>query len=306
MPLDLSYGEICAKFDRLISDGVIIYQPSDATLVTDHGMVFCFHMVHALKDKPQADDTPLVTRPDPAHAVQSQPLSFGPGSDLANDHPDMCITTVNGTHYLVINKFPVFRPMLLLLTVDSYRRQHEPLGREDLQAAWDALGVMTDEYYVFFNCTVVAGSSRAHKHLQVVPAPGAHGAYAEGFSFFPDCDAGPDAGAPPFVHFLQRFQALPDGCVRSGDQLLEIYSRLLLQAREALNVQPDEVCPHNFVLTKRWMLVVPRRAKESHGLTANSAGMVGSVYLWTREQLDSWKAIGPARILAGLGLPRTP
>lgn len=266
-------------------------------------------MVYALKDKPLAGDTPLVRRsaPPAENGVAAPPVSFGPGSDLVNDHPDMCITTVNGTHYLVINKFPVFRPMLLLLTVDSYRRQYEPLGCEDLEAGWDVLCGLREEHYVFYNCSVLAGSSREHKHLQAIPAPGSHDEYAEGFKFFPDYDdADFAARGPPFVHFLQRFHELPGGCVESGAQLLEIYLRLLRQTREVLGVHAGEVCPHNFVLTKRWMLVIPRRAKEFHGLTANSAGMLGSVYLWTQDQLEAWKEVGPAKALAGLGVPREP
>lgn len=38
MPLDLSYDEICAKFDRLISHGIINYQPNKPILVVDGGM----------------------------------------------------------------------------------------------------------------------------------------------------------------------------------------------------------------------------------------------------------------------------
>lgn len=261
-------------------------------------------MVDALKDKPQADDPIAQKNNSTDNTVHTQCESFGPGSDLVNDHPDMCITTVNNTHHFVINKFPVFRPMLLLLTVDSYRRQYEPLDREDLEAAWDTISGMEEEHYVFFNCSVTAGSSREHKHLQVIPAPGSHDGYPEGFKYFPDYDVNTEKVTPSFVYFLQRFRELPGGFVKGGEQLLDIYFQLLRQTREALGLQAGNVCPHNFVLTKRWMLVVPRRAKVSYGLTANSAGMVGSVYLWTRDQLDTWTAVGPGKVVAGLGLPQ--
>lgn len=231
-------------------------------------------------------------------------MSFGLGSDIANDHPDICITTVNETHYLIINKFPVFRPMLLLLTVDSYRRQHEPLVLEDIEAAWSTICELKEEHYVFFNCTVIAGSSREHKHLQVVPAPGKREGYDEGFKLFPDDDTVPQTG-PSFVHFLQRFEDLPEGCVKNGEHLLDIYQRLLQQAREALDLLKEDVpCPHNFVFSKRWMIIIPRRAKEFHSITANSASMMGSIYIWNHDQLNAWKEIGPMKVLAGLGLPR--
>lgn len=43
MPLDLSYEEICTKFDRLIADGIIKYQPSKPLLLEDKGMLVCSH-----------------------------------------------------------------------------------------------------------------------------------------------------------------------------------------------------------------------------------------------------------------------
>ncbi|KAJ5514184.1 hypothetical protein N7463_003736 [Penicillium fimorum] len=302
MPLNLSYDEICARFDRLISNGVIDYQPNKPILVVDGGMTFSFHLAESLKTKPQAKDAPE-TKTSLTHVVNTQPVSFGPGSDIANGHPDICITTVNDTHYLVVNKFPVFRPMLLLLTVDSYRRQHEPLVLEDIEAAWSTICGLKDEHYVFFNCTVLAGSSREHKHLQVIPAPGKHEGYDEGFKFFPDDDTAPMTG-PSFVHFLQRFEDLPEG-VKNGEHLLELYQRLLQQARDVLDLRTEDVpCPHNFIFTRRWMMVIPRRAKEFHGITANGAGMMGSVYIWNHDQLDAWKEIGPMKVLAGLGLPK--
>lgn len=58
--------------------------------------------------------------------------------------------------------------MLLLLTVDSCRRQHEPLFLEDLEAPWSTICGLREEHYVFFNCTVLAGSSREHTHLQIL------------------------------------------------------------------------------------------------------------------------------------------
>ncbi|KAJ5163527.1 uncharacterized protein N7500_005357 [Penicillium coprophilum] len=305
--LNLSYDEICARFDRLISNGIINFQPNKPILVVDGGMTppligiqFSFHLVESLKSKPQAKDASEIK--SGLTQVNTQCASFGPGSDIANEHPDICITTVNNTHYLVINKFPVFRPMLLLLTVDSYQRQHEPLVLEDIEAAWSTICGLKDEHYVFFNCTVLAGSSREHKHLQVIPAPGKREGYDEGFKFFPD-DTASKTG-PSFVHFLQRFED-STGCVGNGEHLLEIYQSLLHQARGALGLLTEDVpCPHNFILTRRWMMVIPRRAKEFHGITANSAGMMGSVYIWNHDQLNAWKDIGPMKVLAGLGLPR--
>lgn len=306
MPLDVNYDEICSKFDRLISEGIIKFKPSHPVAINDNGMTFCFNVVESLNDKPQAGDpfksAQLIQKN--ASGADEQLKTFGPGSDLAFDHPDICITKVNDTHWLVINKFPVFRPMLLLLTVDSFRRQHEPLDAEDMEAAWSLLSGLEKEHYVFFNCTVTAGSSRAHKHLQVIPAPGSSEAYSDEFKFFPDYDELPEKDVPSCVYFIERFRDLPNGRIDSSHQLIESYRRLLQQTTEALNIT-EAPYPHNLVLTKRWMVMIPRREKVYEGLTANAPGMVGSVYVQSESDLDKWKQAGPANVLAGLGIPRT-
>ncbi|CAI7631021.1 unnamed protein product [Penicillium manginii] len=303
MPFDISYEEICSKFDRLISNGIIQYQPSHPVLVTDNGMTFCFTVVEALKEKPQAGEAFKSAQSNLGDGTDAQPETFGPGSDLAFDHPDICITRVNETHFLVINKFPVYRPMLLLLTIDSYRRQFELLNAEDIEAAWNLVCGLDVEHFAFFNCTVTAGSSRAHKHLQVIPAPGANDGYADGFRFFPDYDPGPQEGGPSCVYFLQRFEDPPEGQVKTSQQLMETYLRLLQQTREALNIK-DGQCPHNWILTKRWMMIIPRRNRDYKGLSGNAPGMIGSVYVSNQSEFDAWKEAGPQRVLAGLGLPR--
>lgn len=106
------------------------------------------------------------------------------------------------------------------------------------------------------------------------------------------------------MHFLRRLATIPDGQIQDGGVLFRIYVRLLQRAREALGIDSTEdACPHKFILTKRWMMVVPRRTDKFHDLTANAAGMVGSVFLWRQDQLEAWKEIGPMNVLAGRGLP---
>lgn len=193
--------------------------------------------------------------------------------------------------------------MLLLLTMDSYRRQHELLDHEDMEAAWNLLCGLDKEHFAFFNCTTTAGSSRSHKHLHVIPAPGTSDGYSDGFRFFPDYDSGSQTATPSFVYFLQRFEDLPQGLVKNSEQLMEIYLQLIQQTCEALNIDKPPY-PHNLILTKRWMVMIPRQNKEFNGTTANAPGMLGSIYLSNQSQLDVWKKAGPARALAGLGLPR--
>lgn len=240
----------------------------------------------------------------PLGSHTENPKCFGPGSDIVDDHPKILVQTINETHLLVLNKFPIFRPQLMLLTVDSYRRQTEPLTSEDIRAAWAILDGIGRKYYVLFNCTPTAGASRMHKHMQVIPHPMAVNEVEDGFRFFPDLEASTQATEVPFKHFIEHFKGLPNEASSRDEQVFEIYSRLLAQTRAALSISPeDPVCPHNVVLTQDWIILIPRRSKVFHGITANSAGMMGSVWLEKESEYDAWKARGPANVLAALGIP---
>lgn len=96
-----------------------------------------------------------------------------PGSDI--DVSGYEITYVNGTHLLMFNKFCMYRPHLLLLTKDGWRRQYEQLDLQDLQAVWNVLESLNWRYFMFFNCGKDGGCSRLHV------------SYPCDTSYFPDC-----------------------------------------------------------------------------------------------------------------------
>jgi ATP adenylyltransferase len=108
----------------------------------------------------------------PPHEHHHRPQCFGPGSDIAFEDGRLLLAMPSESHLLVFNKFPVFRPQFLLLTVDSYRRQNEFLDTEDLTTAYEmlqSLKVADRDHYAFYNCCREAGSSRDHKHIQIIP-----------------------------------------------------------------------------------------------------------------------------------------
>ena len=77
-------------------------------------------------------------------------------------------------HKLILNKYCVVRPQLVLHTID-FESQDEILNVDDFNAAWLALTSLGDKYMVIFNGGKDAGASLNHKHLQVLPRPGKGG-----------------------------------------------------------------------------------------------------------------------------------
>lgn len=208
------------------------------------------------------------------------------------------MTKVCDTHLLVLNRFCVFRPQYLVLTTDSFKRQTENLDETDLAAARLVLNGLRNEHFIMFNCGGEAGCSRQHKHMQVIPC-------SEGFTLFPDQE-GLNPKDIPFKHYIRRLDQEKDYSTDGkSSSLLEMYENLCKEARvawQASGAAPTTYFPHNMMLTKRWMMVVPRRRAATQGASANAAGMMGMVWVTNAEQMARWKKYGPVKVLAELGV----
>lgn len=233
-----------------------------------------------------------------------EPERFGPGSDIFKSHPDQVIATVNNTHTLALNIFPVFRPQFLLLSLDSFRSQNEPMGLEDIDASWKFLHSTTLPHFVMYNCTKEAGCSRYHKHMQILRKPEVANSHDTGFRFFPDLKD--SKISVPYVYFLHYFSVTALGDSTDSAAILDIYLGLLKRCRKALDIPEDDpkaLCPHNVLLVKEWIVVIPRQRGSVQGIGANSAGMMGMPTISNEKLLETWMNIGPAKVLRELGVP---
>lgn len=162
---------------------------------------------------------------------------------------------------------------------------------------------MSTDYVAFYNCGQDGGCSRLHKHMQLIPTP------ENTFASFLDSGGEESEPAVPFQWFHHRFD--------SGDvtvqHVTEVYNKLLKQATEiggglsehAHAALPGAACPHNLIMTKRWMIVVPRlRAAITKEVAANAMGMLGYIVVATEDEVDKWIRSGPTDALKELGVSR--
>lgn len=189
----------------------------------------------------------------------------------------------------------------MLLTLDGYRRQYEPLVETDLDSTWRILSSTEKDYVAFYNCGQRGGCSRLHKHLQLMPLP------ANSFAAFLDSPGESETNVP-FQWFYQRFDS-----GMTPAMLLKVYNDLLEEATKASEDHEDHaasapsgaVCPHNMILTKRWMIVLPRRrAGINKEAGANSLGMLGVVAVASTTEINAWLRLGLANVLKELGVPK--
>jgi len=236
-----------------------------------------------------------------ATQADSEPEKFGPGSDILKDHPDQVIDSINGTHILAFNAYPVFRPQYLLLTLDSYRSQNEPMDLQDFEASWKFLDSTSNPHFVMYNCTKDAGCSRYHKHMQILRKPElADINDPDIFRFFPD--AKETVPHVPYVYFLRQLDhVLPD----DAEAVFNEYTQLLRQCRKLLGLHENDsssLCPHNILFVKEWLIVIPRRRGSYEGISANAAGMMGMPIIPHMSYYQAWIDKGPANILEQLGV----
>lgn len=238
----------------------------------------------------------------PGHGAETngqlvQPVRAGSDINTAGFE----IGNVGSGHFLIANKFCFARPHLMLLTCDGYQRQYEPLDEADLEASWKLLNTIGDGYVAFYNCGKIGGCSRLHKHMQLMPMP------TSSFASFLDSKGGVEP-IVPFQWFFHRFGSQPV----TPAVLTNIYTELLQKATTAWEECPGHTnddsseasCPHNVILTSRWIMVIPRRrAAVNKEAGVNALGMIGVVAVSTTSEIENWVQLGLGQSLKELGVP---
>jgi ATP adenylyltransferase len=98
--------------------------------------------------------------------------------------------------------------------------------------------------------------------------------------------------------FRQAIAPLPEHY--DGTDLFQIYESLLkhlnLISKPLRNGQQS--APYNLLVTRRWMMVIPRVQEGYERIAVNSLGFAGALLVRDRPQLDFLKALTPLQLLA--------
>jgi sulfate adenylyltransferase (ADP) / ATP adenylyltransferase len=247
----------------------------------------------------------------------------------------MFVQDVPPSHVCLLNKFNVVDDHVLLVTKD-FEHQGSLLSAADFAAVWHVLGAM--DGLAFYNAGKTAGASQRHKHLQAVPTPLARGldGMRTPFDAALDLEGSDDARAGrvyssphlPFLHGIVRL----DGCAGASPAdaaraTMEKYTALLsflsvevgiahsaaeagAAGADSAGVDECRPFPYNLLLTRDWLLLVPRRREcfesdEFEGrISVNALGFSGSLFVRDDEQL---RVVGddPMRVLRHVTYPAT-
>lgn len=202
--------------------------------------------------------------------------------------PNLYVGDFSHTHGAVLNKFNVFGGHLLVITRE-FAPQEGLLDGDDFDALLMAMqGV---DGLGFYNAGRQAGASQPHRHLQVAPLPLVPS--TEGLPT--PIDAAITAGQPlPFTHSFASLGGRPLARA-NAPRLFELYKSLMADQGLANGDRP-----YNLLLTRRWMMVVPRCLDRFERVSINALGFAGSLLVRDRGRLDLVKALGPGILLRGV------
>jgi ATP adenylyltransferase len=219
-------------------------------------------------------------------ATQQQSKDFNPF--LPYDQ-ELFITNIGEHHVCLLNKFNVVDDHLLIVTRE-FEEQESWLTSQDFVALQSIL--LAIDGLAFYNGGKIAGASQRHKHLQLVPLPlipeGTKVPIATAISAA--IFAGDIGHLPcfPFLHGLIKIELPTD-----PQNLLASYLTLL----KYLHILPQDARAYNLLVTREWMLVVPRSQESYQSISINSLGFAGALLVKNEIELNFVKKYGPVNIL---------
>ena len=285
--------------DRALACGALEPIPTSFEFVEDGGVRFLVRIVTRLAHKPRApmeSDTDSSRRPNPF-------LPYDPA---------MFVADVSQTHVALLNKFNVLEHHVLIVT-RAFEHQQSPLNLADFEALWKCMAEY--ESLGFYNSGTAAGASQPHKHLQLVPLPLAASGPPVPIEALlrPASLPGEIAQVPvlPFAHMVAplapRLAERPHQAARTSfDQYRAMLDRLGFVARRQ-DGQDRITAPYNLLLTRQWMLLVPRIRERFHSISLNALAFAGALLVRNEEELGRLKIRGPmAALVHTAGRPRPP
>jgi sulfate adenylyltransferase (ADP) / ATP adenylyltransferase len=215
---------------------------------------------------------------------------------------DLFVADLAPAHVALLNKFNVVKHHLLIIT-RHFEPQEDWLTHNDFVALAQCMAQING--LAFYNGGQQAGASQGHKHLQIIPLPISSDHQTEvPLEALMDAAFDADTLAPlPFIHSISSLAldwSLDPETVATA--LYQHYRHLYRSTGLPTYEQPQ---PYNLLLTRRWMLLVPRSQESYAGISVNALGFAGSLFVRDHAQLEQLREIGPMTVLEQVALPRS-
>jgi ATP adenylyltransferase len=289
-----------------LASGDLLSIPTSSELLSEQGLQFVVRVVENLERK-DADRRRRAGMADPTAGAARRSESDPGGERPARPNPflpydeALYVGDLSATHVALLNKFNVVDHHLLIVT-RAFEHQDRLLTEADFAAL--CRGLREVDGLGFYNGGEIAGASQPHKHLQLVPLP-----LAEKGPPIPLEAALAPRGAPgelkrsPRLPFVHSRVGLPAGFEAAADapaRLLGWYRAQLEAVGRPVFRGPHgaTVDPYNLLVTRRWMLLVPRIAECFEHISLNALAFAGSLLVRRPAQVDLLRRRGCLAALA--------
>ncbi len=261
---------------RALASGALQPITTESTIVRDAGVDFQIRKLSSLTRK--AEEKKL--RQVESAGKNEKPNPFFPYER------EMFVSDISRTHLCLLNKFNVIDHHLLIVTRE-FEDQEKLLNIADFEAICTCIPEF--ESLAFYNGGEEAGASQKHKHLQMIPLPmGKPMAEKDPRvpmePFFKKARFEKGLGVIPGIPFLHSFAEfspdLSNNSTEFAPAVHHMYRRMLHKV--GLNSLNDpqtgtQSGPYNLLLTREWMLLVPRSREFFGPISVNALGFAGAL-----------------------------
>lgn len=221
--------------------------------------------------------------------------------------PDLFVASISPTHVALLNKFNVVEHHLLIVT-RAFEDQQTQLTQKDCDALLTAL--IEIDGLAFYNAGAIAGASQPHKHLQMIPLeePTVSPLPIEPLFRFAKMDGA--TGTIPRLPFLHAYAPIDRDWTNpekdSGAWLHACYHALVRAVGLSVDTTPSThatTAPYNLLVTRKWLLLVPRSQECFEDVSINALGFAGAFLVKDSSQLEILRRVGPMTALQHVSFP---
>lgn len=217
----------------------------------------------------------------------------------------MYVEDISETHVCLLNKFSVVNNHVMVVKKE-FEAQTQVLSQQDFEAAWKVLDAI--EGLVYYSSSPTAGASVNHKHLHILPKESLSisGKLPVEYGISKDkSNRYFQISAWNFKHLCAHSNSRE---VLSDDELIEKTYGQYLELMGYLDLldfgnESGVKGAYNLLLTRDWIMIVPRREKRSGSIPLNALSFAGILFAKTEVHHLVAKHKGPLKMFEEVTYP---
>tara|TARA_Y100001968_G_C19339016_1_gene708444 strand:- start:16 stop:852 length:837 start_codon:yes stop_codon:yes gene_type:complete len=203
------------------------------------------------------------------------------------------IQPINDKHTLILNKYPVQKGHLLLIT-NTWTAQNRWLNIDDFKAIVSVDNDTTGLW--FFNSSREAGASQPHRHFQLLPRH-YNETICPRYEWFCSLLNNNLNQSSDISHCIS-IKPRDKNNLSSANDLFNSYKSMVKDMNLGKIDSIDKpLKPYNLLITSDWITLIKRKTDRSNGFSINALGFAGYFLGTKKSNVDILIKFGPEKIL---------